>query len=94
MTDPAPIKVDVKLIKPESKVKEVKKKVAIPQIRPSEKHSGAKVIPVKSPKPGLITIVALDKEGKEKGSEFNVPEKEYNKYYSDETKFKFKKKAI
>ena len=42
---------------------------------------------------GHVLLVALDAEGNEKaGSEFFYAEKSYKKFYSDETKFRVKKK--
>lgn len=43
--------------------------------------------------PGYVLLVALNEDGTEKNaSEFFYPEKNYLKYYGDETKFKLKTK--
>jgi hypothetical protein len=43
--------------------------------------------------PGYVLLVALNEDGTDKeGSEFFYPEKSYKRYYSDETKYRLKKK--
>lgn len=82
------MKIDVKPLdelKPE-KPKEVVKKASEAKVKPSVKHIQATPTTFKGK--GLVTLIDS------KGNEFSVPEKEYLKYYSDETKFTFKKKAI
>jgi hypothetical protein len=79
--------------KPEIVAKTTKKA----SVMPSAKHGNAvpKVV-IKSAKnnKNIITIIALDEQGNEKGNEFNVTEKEYERSFSNDKKFKFKKKAI
>lgn len=93
------LNITVTEIKADAKpVGEVIQKVGNVSINESKKHSDSLSVQsinvaLKS-KSGLYTLVALDAKGNEKGTEFRVPAKEYNKYYSDETKFKVKKKAI
>lgn len=68
-------------------------------VQPSGKHQpGAAPYPNQkvqaSPRKGTHFVVALDDKGEEKGSVFTVPEKDYNRSFSDPKKFKLKKKAI
>lgn len=95
------IKIEVKQIDEKGaqkqSIKEVNKKPKEVIVTESVKHVHSASTGVVKPvfnKPGMLTVVALDNNGNEKGNEFNIPEKEYIKYYSDETKFKIKKKAI
>ncbi len=42
---------------------------------------------------GYVLLVALNEDGTDKeGSEFFYPEKSYKRYYSDEAKYRLKKK--
>lgn len=75
--------------------KKVTKKAGEPNVKASAKHGGNKAVAhVDNTKSGMFTLIALDSEGNEKGQEFNVTAKTYNKAFSDTSKFKVKKKAI
>lgn len=69
------------------KPKEVVKKAGQVKVKTSTKHIGS-VAPTQFKGKALVTLIDS------KGNEFSVPEKEYVKYYSDESKFTVKKKAI
>lgn len=59
-------------------------KVDIPKVQPEAS--------VQVP-PGHVWIVDVDENGNEVGKGFFYPEKSYKRFYSDETKFRVKKKA-
>lgn len=75
----------------------VAKQTTKASVEPSSKHGfAAPKVVIKSAKnnKNIITLIALDSEGNEKGNEFTVTEKEYERSFSNDKKFKFKKKAI
>jgi len=86
--------IDVKVTK-QAEPEKVSKKAGEPKVSPTAKHS-SKAQPKVAPKTGggMYKIVAIDAEGNEKGQDFNVTSKTYNKAFSDTSKFKVKKKAI
>jgi hypothetical protein len=93
------LSITVTEIKPDTQnVGEVVQKAGSVSINESTKHFDNKIVQTinvsSKSKAALYTLVALDAQGNEKGGDFRVPSKEYEKYYSDETKFKVKKKAI
>ena len=75
----------------------VAKSTAKASVEPSSKHGfAAPKVVIKSAQnnKNIITLIALDSEGNEKGDEFLTSEKEYQRSYSNDKEFKFKKKAI
>jgi predicted oxidoreductase (fatty acid repression mutant protein) len=68
------------------KPKQIIKESVKATVKSSMKHGASAFTSFKGK--GLVTLEDA------KGNLFSVPEKEYVKYYSDETKFTVKKKAI